>query len=347
MKLLIIIPAYNEQSTIGNVLRQIPNSIPKIDKIEVLVIDDGSKDKTKETALKAGAHVVSHRENRGVGAAFNTGLKEALKFNSDIVVNIDADGQFDPQFIPDLIKPIIEGKADFTSCSRFIDKSFEPNMPMIKKIGNKVLAWLISFLLNKRIYDIACGFRAYSKDAYLSLNLIGDFTYTQESLLDLSFKGFQLEEVALPVRGIREVGNSKVANNLFNYAFRTFFLILKTFKDYKPLKFFGYISSFIFLIGSGLVGYVLIHKINFGTYTPYKAVGIIGLLAYFISLLFLVLGVTVDMLDRIRLNQEELLYYEKKRETEKNDDSYLYWNESSIDKDGSGYEEIGAAEDRL
>src|SRR5581483_9404373 len=150
MKLVIIMPALNEERTIGSVISSIPRNVPHITTTEVMVIDDGSQDKTADMARAAGATVISHAQNQGVGAAFHTGLQAALEAGADVIVNIDSDGQFDPNDIPKLTAPILDGKAQFVSATRFAKKEFMPQMPAVKVWGNRWVTRLVNFITNKK-----------------------------------------------------------------------------------------------------------------------------------------------------------------------------------------------------
>lgn len=159
MKLVILIPAFNEEDSIQQVVNSVPKTIDGISEVIVLVVDDGSKDKTSTLAEQAGAIVVSHNQNRGVGAAFNTGLIKALELGADVMVNIDADGQFSATDIPVLIEPIISGEADFVSGDRFSDENghlAKPDyMSKLKFWGNKQMSKLISLLTQKQFADVS------------------------------------------------------------------------------------------------------------------------------------------------------------------------------------------------
>ena len=311
--LLIIIPAYNEKDLIVSVIKNIPEFIKGIDEIKVLVINDGSTDKTVQIVqLETEAIVISHSENRGVGAAFHTGINYALKNRADIVVNIDADKQFNPSDIPKLIQPILNNQADFVTASRFIEKEFIPEMPKIKLWGNKKIASLISWLIKKKFYDVSCGFRAYNKEAILNLNLFGQFTYVQEVFLDLSFKGLQIKEIPIQVKYFPK-RCSRIYKGAFHYTVNTLKIIFKTLRDYRPLKFFGLIGLIIFFLGLIPDIFVIVYFFQTGGFTPYKAFGLMGIFLNIVGLAILFLSLLADMLYRIRMNQEKMLYYEKKR----------------------------------
>lgn len=313
-KILVIIPAYNEEKTIKELIERIP---AKIDNYitQILVINDGSSDKTVNEAGKAGAMIYSHQKNMGLGKTFSTGISQALKLRPAIVVNIDADGQFDPAEIIKLVKPIINNEADFVTGSRFMDKKVIPKMPRIKIFGNKIVANIVNLLTGNKFYDVSCGFRAYSYDAVLKLNLFGKFTYTQETFMDFCFKDLRIKEIPVNVKYFPD-RKSKVANNLWKYGLNIIVIILRAFYDYNPLKFFCLIGSFLLIVGLGLGAGVLIHFFQYKTSAPYRALGIIGLFACGMGLLTFLIGLVIDILGRIRKNQEQILYYSKKKEYE-------------------------------
>jgi len=313
MHLTIIIPCLNEARTIGQVITDIPRDIPGISQTDILVIDDGSSDSSADIARSKGSYVLSHPFPMGVGAAFKTGLNQAIQIGSDLVVNIDGDGQFDPKDIPKLIKPIIGGTADFVTASRFKNSHLEPNMPWIKKWGNKALAKLLSILTGHKFYDVSCGFRAYSQETMLQLNLIGKFTYTQETFLDLAFKDLRILEVPVKVLGQRQNGKSRVTRSLWVYAVNSGKIILRTFRDHKPLRFFTLIAISLFILSLGLGSFFFSHYIRTGAFSGHLWAGFSSGFLLLFSILFLVTGLLADMFDRIRLNQEKLLYFEKKK----------------------------------
>ncbi len=312
-KLVVMIPALNEAQTIGSVIEQIPQRIDGIEKIEVIVVNDGSTDDTAEVARKAGADVVSHHHNKGLGIAFATGIETALKKGADIVVNIDGDGQFDPKDIAKLVQPIIDGKAEFVTCSRFAKQELIPQMPLVKKLGNRLMTKVINRLTHQsKFTDVSCGFRAYTREAILKINLFGYYTYTHETLIDLLSHGISVAEVPLKVRGVRQYGKSRVAKNLFKYGWHTSLIIFRTMRDIKPLSFFGGIGVFIFIIGLLLGAFVFMHWLFTGYTSPYKSVLIGSAVGLILGFLLLVLALLADMIGRIRKILELLLYYSKK-----------------------------------
>lgn len=313
MKLIILLPALNEAATIAQVIGVLPSEIPGITEREVIVIDDGSTDETAAVARQAGATVLSHGWNRGLGAAFQSGVDAALRHRADFVVTIDADGQFSPTDIPAIVAPLTLGTADVVTASRFTDPTMSPVMPWLKKWGNRRVAGLVSFLSGQKIRDAACGFRAYRREALLNLNLFSRFTYTQETLLNLLFKNFRVIEVPVRVRGEREHGKSRIANNLWKYAFMTANTMFRTALDYRPLRVFGWLGITIFVAGILCELYVLIHYLRTGMVTPYKTVGFTGGLLNIIGLAVIMVGLVADMINRVRMTQERVLTLAKRR----------------------------------
>jgi glycosyltransferase involved in cell wall biosynthesis len=310
-KLLVIIPAFNEEEKIGEVIQNIPGKIKEISKIQTLVIDDGSTDKTTRIANALGAEVIKHHYNMGIGEAFSTGLQYALDNNFDLMVNIDGDSQFNPKDIPRLLEPILNDNFDFVTASRLIDKNYFPKMPLVKFWGNKLMSILISKIVGKRYYDVSCGFRAYSKKALLSLNLHGSFTYTHELFIDLSFKRLNIVEIPIKVKYFPS-RVSKISSNLFSYGINTFKIILETYRDYKPFTFFSYIALFFFII-SVFFGTILLYTYaSIGTFHPNVWSGFVGGIFLFISITFFIVGISANLIRRIRINQEKILYLLKK-----------------------------------
>ncbi|GIZ07482.1 glycosyltransferase family 2 protein [Flavobacterium sp. UMI-01] len=309
-KLIIYMPALNEEETILKVINSIPKTINGFNTVDLLVVNDGSIDQTVTEAKKGGATVINHNKNKGVGEAFQTAINYALQTKADVLVSIDADGQFDVNQIPDILASILNNQADFCIGIRFSNGK-PPNMPKIKFWGNKQVNKIVSFVSKTKIHDASCGFRAYSNDTLLSLNLHGSFTYTHETILDLLDKGFKLDQIPVRVEYFED-RVSRIANNLFQYAFKTSAIIFKSLKDYKPLQFFLGIAFFIFLFSLFFGGWALIHWIVYDTITPYKSFGIIGISLLGMSAIVTIFAFMADMLGRIRKNQEKILYFLKK-----------------------------------
>jgi len=316
MKLAVIIPAFNEEDCLAAVIQSIPEAITAITSIDVVVVDDGSTDGTAEVARQAGAHVVRHAQNQGVGSAFQSGLRRALELGANLTVNIDADGQFSPLEIPKIIQPILRDEADFVTADRFTTEDGHvrkpENMPAIKYWGNRRVSRLISIIAKENFSDVSCGFRAYSRTALLQLNLVGRFTYTQESFLDLATKGMRIASVPVKVKYFPG-RKSRVAGNLPQYAWRISGIIFRTFRDHQPIRFFGILGAVFFVLGLLLDAFVLWHFYSFGSFSPFKSVALGGIYLNSLGIIIWIVGLMADMLDRIRSNQEKILYMLKRQ----------------------------------
>ena len=233
MHVLIAIPALNEAATIGDLVGRLPRKLEGVAAVDVLVVDDGSTDGTGDVAREAGAQVVRHSHNRGLGAAFQSSVGAALRGRYNVMITIDGDGQFDPREIPAVAEPVIAGRADFVSGNRFHEGAERPeNMPPIKYAGNAMMSWLIGKVAQRSFDDVSCGFRAYSNEALLWLNTRGRFTYTQEVFLDLASKDLRIELVPISVIYHAE-RKSRVAGSILRYAFNTSLINIKTFRDHQ------------------------------------------------------------------------------------------------------------------
>jgi len=311
-KLIVMIPCYNEEKTIEKLIRLIPRKIKGISRVEVLVMNDGSKDDTVKLAKKAKADKISsHFPNKGLGVNFKLGLEEALKMKADIVVNIDADLQFNPKDIPKIVGPILKGEADVVTATRFADPKLIPEMSAIKKFGNHFFTKIISLLLKQKFTDTQCGFRAYTKEACMRTNLFGKFTYTQEVFLDLANKGMRIIEVSIKVKGERD-GKSRIVKSWYSYGIKSSLIILRTVRDNHPLKFFGSIGMVLFLLGFVPGIWLFVRWLLQGITSPYGSLIILSGVLIILGLLMIVLGLLADMQDRQRKIMEEILYEQKK-----------------------------------
>lgn len=305
-RLLVAIPCLNEAATIAEVVAAVPRQIPGIDRVDVLVVDDGSSDGTGDRARAAGAMVLRHPVNRGVGMAFQSAVGFAVDERYDFMVNIDGDRQFDPADIPKLVAPILEGKAAMATASRFIDPSLVPEMPTVKRVGNRMMSYLISRLVRTTYRDVSCGFRCYSREALLQLNLHGAFTYTQETFLDFAAKRLAIVEVPIKVVYFPD-RKSRVAGSIVKYAINAATIIFRGYRDYFPLRFFWSIALVLAIPGIVLAGIFFGRYLITGLFSGYLYLGFSAAFLLAMAVVFLVLGVLADMLDRIRANQERIL----------------------------------------
>jgi glycosyltransferase involved in cell wall biosynthesis len=239
VKLIIQIPCLNEAPHVAEVIAALPRELDGVDQIEYLVIDDGSRDRTADVALAAGVHhLVRFPHNRGLSVAFQTGLREALRQGADVIVNTDADGQYDPSSIPDLIAPILEGHADIVVGDRRPHKNSEFSWfkRRLQRIGSRVVA--LAGVPDAT--DVASGFRAYTREAALDLIVVNRFTYTVESTIQAGLGPHRI--VWVPVRTNPAARPSRLAPTTFGYVRRNAPTIVRAFATYRPLRFFGSIS---------------------------------------------------------------------------------------------------------
>jgi glycosyltransferase involved in cell wall biosynthesis len=220
LHLAIVIPALDEEATVGEVIAAVPRRIAGVSKVDVIVVDDGSRDRTRERAEAAGADAICvHPRPRGLVQVFKTGTREALRRGADIVVNLDADGQHDPGFVPRLIAPILDGEADIALGVRPLATSAD-DMTTIRRRGNQIGSWVASRALGLALSDATSGYRAFSREALLRLNVLSEFTYTLDTIIDASHQRLSVAEV--PVRAqARLVGESRMTHSVSSYIRRT------------------------------------------------------------------------------------------------------------------------------
>jgi len=253
MKIIISIPAYNEEETIGKVIEEIKEETKNSkDKIEILVFNDGSKDKTEEKAREKGVIVVSHQENEGLAKTFRDEMKECIKRKADIIVHTDADGQYYAKDIPRLIEKIKEGN-DLVLGTRFYTNI--GHMPWLKRGGNKAFARVFTKMTGVKVTDTTTGFRAFTRELAEKIEFINNFTYTQEQIIRAARQKFRIAEIGIETRKTRK---SRLFRNPFEYAFKAWINILRIYRDYDPLKFFGRIGLTLMTLG-GIIGIYFVY----------------------------------------------------------------------------------------
>ncbi len=254
MKIVVTIPAYNEEKTLGKVISDIARVMDgEKYTYEILVVDDGSKDRTAEVAKKAGAKVYSHPKNYGLAEAFRTEIEKSLEHKADVIVHTDADGQYRAEEIPKLVREIENG-AELVLGSRFRGKI--ESMPLIKKFGNRAFSKVVSSVSGMKISDAQTGFRAFTREVAEKVRISSIHTYTQEQIIRAVRMKFRVVEIPIYFAK-RGDGKSRLMSNPFEYAAKAWITIFRIYRDYEPLKFFGYIGSLIFLIGFVLGVFVL------------------------------------------------------------------------------------------
>ncbi len=304
MKLAITIPAFNEEKTIGKVIEEIPKKISGIKTIEIIVIDDGSTDKTAKIAKAHKAVVISHVGNRGLAKSFTDGLNLALARGADIIMNTDADFQYNQKQIPSIVKPIVEGKADIVLGSRF--KGWIEDMSTGKRWGNIFATKVVRFVSGLDISDAQSGFRAFSREAALRINISGDFTYTQESLLIAAEHRLKVVEVPIDFR--KRADESRLFGSVWSFANRAGKTLLVNYLNYHPLKVFLSLGLVLFVAGA-LFGYrVLSYYFATGVVGPYLPSAVLSSLLIILGVQVSIIGLVAEMVKHNRKIQEETLY---------------------------------------
>jgi glycosyltransferase involved in cell wall biosynthesis len=245
MKLVIQIPCFNEEQTLARTLSDLPKRIAGIDEIQVVVIDDGSQDRTPDIARDAGCHVVRHAGNYGLAKAFMTGIETALALGADLIVNTDADNQYDATCIQELLQPILKQEAEMVIGERPIEdiQSFSFIKKKLQRIGSRMVARMSG----TEIQDAPSGFRAFSRTAAEQLNVFNEYTYTLETIIQAGHRNIPIASV--PVRVNRVERPSRLITSLPSYLRRSAITIFRVFLLYKPLKFFFTLGTVSVVIG--------------------------------------------------------------------------------------------------
>ncbi len=243
-KVFITIPAYNEEKTIGKVIKSIPRKIKGVEEVKVLVWDDGSTDNTFKVAKQSGAdYVFRNKKNLGLAKTFHKAVKKAVDLGADIIVNVDADDQYDQKEIPKLIEPILQDKADLVNGDRQVKKL--SHMPFVKKWGNVLGTTFINWLTGLRLKDASSGFRAYTKEVIESFKRISSHTYTHETLIQAAFNDFVIEEVPVKFKK-RKFGSSRLITSVPVHIFKSVVVILRAILMYKALIVFTTLGGGIY-----------------------------------------------------------------------------------------------------
>ncbi len=312
MRLIINIPAYNEAAVIGKTIANMPRAYRGIDEVKIQVVDDGSSDETSEVARAAGAdYVLRHSINRRLGVMFATASENALREGADIMVNIDADGQFDAQEIQLLIDPILENRADMVVGDRF-SRSTAKNIPFLKDFFNRLGASLVGSFLNVKTDDLTCGFRAHSRETLLRLNHPTGFTYTQETIIDAIGKNLRVLWVPVTVTYFAD-RKSKIVKSVWSFVNNSARIIVKAVRDVRPMKFFGIPGLILIALAALSLTVFLVQYLSHGLkVTPYINYLLFASVTGLVGIQLLVFAFIADMIKSSRKLTEELMYQMKK-----------------------------------
>ncbi|HEY3054405.1 MAG TPA: glycosyltransferase family 2 protein [Thermoanaerobaculia bacterium] len=308
MKLIVQIPAYNEEATITAALRDIPKKIEGITAIETLVIDDGSTDKTAEAARKAGAtHVVQLKSHRGLSAAFIAGIDAALRLGADIIANTDADNQYSGADIARLVTPIIRGNAEVVIGDRDVSKS--PHMSPLKRMLQRLGSWTVGRASGLAVSDVTSGFRAFSRDAAMQINVFNPFTYTLETVIQAGNRNLGVQSVI--IRTNAPTRPSRLYQGVGTYLRKSVVTIFRVYALYRPLKTFFVIGSLLMLAGFVLGGRFLYYRSG---HVQSLILAAVFLIAGFQTFL---IGLLADLIAVNRRLSEDLLIRMKRLEMPK------------------------------
>jgi len=316
MKVIIQIPCYNEEETLPVTVADLPKKVDGVDVIEYLIIDDGSEDRTVETAREIGVHhIVRQAKNKGLAKGFMTGIDACLRLGADIIVNTDGDNQYCGHDIPLLIKPILENKAEVTVGDRQTDtiEHFSALKKKLQKFGSSV----VRKASGSEVIDTTSGFRAYSRDAAMRLNVLSDYSYTLETIISAGKQKVAIENV--PIRTNDKLRESRLFKSMGNYIQKSGTTIIRTYSQVKPLKVFGISGIVFFLLGLGtMIRYLVFYFSGEGSgHVQSLLLGVMFMLIGFQTGIF---GLLADAVSANRKINEELLYRVKKLEYDKYSD---------------------------
>ena len=304
MRLVVQIPCYNEEATIGQVIAEIPRRIPGIREVLVVVIDDGSTDRTVAMALSAGADYVAHHvRNRGLAATFRTGLDAALRLGADVIVNTDGDNQYSGAEIPKLVEPILRGRADLVVGDRDATSAshFSPQKRFLQGFGS----WVVRQLSGTTVPDAPSGFRALSREAALRLNVVTSYSYTLETLIQAGSQ--RLAVTSVPITANPTNRKSRLARGTFDYVQRSLVTLVRAYAMYQPVRVFATISLVLFL--PGLLGiarflWYYSHGAGSGHIQSLVLSGVLMVIGLQVGLI----GLVADLIAGHRRLMEEALY---------------------------------------
>ena len=310
MKLIIQIPCYNEAQTLTIALDHLPKHIDGIDEIEYLIINDGSRDNTVEVARNWGVnHIVNFKQNQGLAKGFIAGLDGCLRCGADIIVNTDADDQYRGDDIEKIVRPILNGEADIVIGARPIDDT--EHFSYIKKKLQHFGSWTVRRASNTTIPDAPSGFRAFSREAAMKLNVVNDYTYTLETIVQAGRE--KIPMMSVPVRTNAELRPSRLFKSIWGYVKKSMLTILRAYVMYKPLKAFSLISVPFIIVGTG-IGIRFLYFMARGTSGGHVQSLILGCMLIIIGFLTFVVGILADTIASNRRILQDVQYHVKRIE---------------------------------
>ena len=303
-KLIIQIPCLNEADTLPETVRELPREVDGIDQVEVLVIDDGSRDNTAAVATACGVdHVLRLRAHKGLAAAFMAGLDAAVKRGADYIVNTDADNQYPGREIPKLVAPLLRGEADIVIGDRNI--ATVRHMPLLKRWLQLVGSWVVRQVSNTRVPDTTSGFRAYTREAALRQTIVSEFSYTLESIIQAGKKRMAIAHV--PVASNEDTRESRLFDSVFTYIKKSAATIVRIYAMYEPLKVFTLFGSLSFAAGFAISLRFVYYYLN-GAGQGHLQSLILSAVLMIVGFQVLLIGLMADVISANRKLTEELLY---------------------------------------
>lgn len=308
MKLIIQIPCYNEEQTLPAVIADLPRELPGVDVIEFLLIDDGSTDRTVPVARQLGVHhVLEMGSNRGLAAAFTAGLRRSVELGADIIVNTDGDNQYSARSIPALIEPILARKADVVVGARPIAEI--AHFSWLKKKLQNLGSHVVRQFSGTDVADTTSGFRAYSAEAALRLEVFNRYTYTLETIIQAGAMDMRITHVPIEVNA--QTRESRLISSIPRYLWRSMSIILRSYMTYRPLRTFFYLSLVPGLAGLAICGRFLFYFFGQGAAGHIQSL-ILAAILLLISWQLLVLGIVADLIAANRKLLQETLYLQRK-----------------------------------
>lgn len=310
MKLIIQIPCFNEAETLEIALNDLPKKLEGIDEIEYLIINDGSRDETVAVAKNWGVHhVVNFKQNKGLAKGFMAGLDGCLRNGADIIVNTDADNQYCAEDIAALIAPILDGKADMVIGARPIDQT--EHFSYIKKKLQHFGSWVVRKASNTDIPDAPSGFRAFSREAAMRINVVNDYTYTLETIVQAGREKIAITSV--PVRTNEELRPSRLFSSIWGYVKKSMLTILRAYMMYKPLKCFSYLAVAPVAVGL-LIGFRFLYYMMCGQSGGHVQSLILACTLIIMGFLTFMIGLVADVIAANRKLLQDTQYHARKTE---------------------------------